>query len=67
MNKTVKINGMMCPRCEAHVKKALEALDGVTGAAPSHENNEAVLTLSADVSDDAIRAAVEEAGYEYVG
>ena len=64
MQKTVKINGMMCPRCEAHVKKALEAIPGVEAADPSHERNEAVLTLSAEVSDEAIRAAVEEAGYE---
>ena len=67
MTKTVKINGMMCPRCEAHVKKALEALPGVEEALPSHENNNAVLTLSADVPDDAIKAAVEEAGYDYLG
>jgi Cu2+-exporting ATPase len=67
MQKTVKINGMMCPRCEAHVKKALEAIPGVEEALPSHENNEAVLTLSAEVPDDAIRAAVEGAGYEIAG
>ena len=67
MQKTVKINGMMCPKCEAHVKKALEALPGVESAAPSHEAGNAVLTLSAEVSDAAIKAAVEEAGYEFVG
>ena len=66
MEKTVKINGMMCPRCEAHVKKALEAIPGIESAAPSHEANNAVLTLSADVPDEAIKAAVEEAGYEYI-
>jgi Cu2+-exporting ATPase len=67
MEKTVKINGMMCPRCEAHVKKALEAIPGVESAAPSHSENNAVLTLSADVPDDALKAAVEEAGYDYIG
>ena len=67
MEKTVKINGMMCPRCEAHVKKALEAIPGVEAAAPSHTENNAVLTLSSDVPDDALKAAVEEAGYDYIG
>ena len=66
MEKTVKIKGMMCPHCEAHVKKALEALDGVDAAAPSHEAGNAVLTLSADVSEEAIKKAIEDAGYEYV-
>ena len=66
MEKTVKIKGMMCPHCEAHVKKALESLDGVTSAAPSHEAGNAVLTLSADVSEEAIKKAIEDAGYEYV-
>ena len=67
MEKTVKINGMMCPRCEAHVKKALEAIPGVEAAAPSHTENNAVLTLSSDVPDDALKAAVEEACYDYIG
>jgi sugar/nucleoside kinase (ribokinase family)/copper chaperone CopZ len=65
MEKTIKINGMMCPRCEAHVKEALEALDGVETAVPSHTANNAVLTLSADVPDAALKAAVEAAGYQW--
>ena len=64
MTKTVKINGMMCPKCEARVKKALEAIPGVEEAKPSHTLNNCVLTLSADVADETINNAVEEAGYE---
>ncbi len=67
MTKTIKIEGMMCPHCEARVKKALEALDGVTSAAPSHENGNAVLALSADVPESVLRKAVEDAGYEFIG
>ena len=53
---------MMCMYCVAHAKKALEALDGVTEVEVSLENKQAVLI--GEVSDDAIRAAVAEAGYE---
>jgi Cu2+-exporting ATPase len=67
MTKTLKIEGMMCGNCEKHVKKALEALEGVTEAKPSHEKNEAVVEFSAEVSDDIISAAITEAGYEYKG
>ncbi len=67
MTAEVKIKGMMCPHCEAHVKKALEALDGVESAAPDKDAGNAVLTLSKEVSSDAIKAAVEDAGYEFLG
>jgi len=67
MTTEVKIKGMMCPHCEAHVKKALEALDGVESAAPDKDAGNAVMTLSKDVSADAIKAAVEDAGYEFLG
>lgn len=67
MTAEVKIKGMMCPHCEAHVKKALEALDGVESAAPDKDAGNAVLTLSKAVSADAVKAAVEEAGYEFMG
>ena len=67
MKKVMKIEGMMCPHCEARVKKALEALDGVLSAAPSHEKNEAVLELSKDVPDEALVKAVTDAGYEVKG
>lgn len=67
MTKTIKIEGMMCPHCEAAVKKALEALDGVEEATPSHENGEAVLKLSAEVDESELKKAVEEAGYKLIG
>lgn len=68
MEKTVQINGMMCSHCEMHVKKALEALDGVESVTASHEQKKAVITLKAGASLDssAVKAAVEEAGYEFV-
>ena len=49
------------------MKKALEALDGVESAAPDKDAGNAVLTLSKDVSADAVKAAVEDAGYEFLG
>ena len=67
MKKTVMIEGMMCPHCEARVKKVLESLDGVAGADVSHEKGTAILTLSSDISDDVIKAAVEDQGYKYLG
>jgi cation transport ATPase len=59
MEKTMIIEGMMCPRCEAHVKKALEAIPGVESAVASHTAGTAVVTLSAPVEDAVLRAAVE--------
>lgn len=63
MEKTMKIEGMMCGHCEARVKKALEALPGVAGAQVSHEAGTAVVTLSAPVDDAALKAAVEAQDY----
>lgn len=63
MTKNMKIEGMMCAHCQAHVKKALEAVSGVTAAEVSHEKGTAVVTLSADVDNAALKSAVEEAGY----
>lgn len=67
MKETVKIEGMMCGHCEAAVKKALEALAGVEKAEVSHETGTAVLTLSGEVSDAAIKKAVEDKDYTFVG
>ena len=63
----MKIEGMMCCHCEATVKKALEALDGVTSAEVSHENGTAVLELSGDVSDDLLKKTVEDKDYKVTG
>ena len=67
MKKTMKIEGMMCCHCEATVKKALEALDGVTSAEVSHENGTAILELSGDVSDDLLTKTVEDKDYKVTG
>ena len=66
MTKTVKIDGMMCPHCEATVKKALEAFPQVDSADVSHEQGTAVLTLNADLSNDEIKRAVEEKEYTFI-
>ncbi len=64
MQKTISIEGMMCGHCEATVKKSLEAIDGVEEAVASHEKNEAVVTLSKEVSDDVLKKAVEDKDYK---
>ena len=64
MTKTMKIEGMMCGHCEATVKKTLEAIEGVESANVSHENGTAVVTLSADVSDNTLKSAVEAKDYK---
>ena len=63
----ITVNGMMCQHCEAHVKKALEAIDGITSATASHENNLVTMETTKDIDEALIKAAVEEAGYEYEG
>ena len=67
MTKTLKIEGMMCSHCEAHIKGALEKIDGVTSAVTSHEKGTAVIELSKDVPEDLFKTAVTEAGYKYLG
>ncbi len=64
MNETIRIEGMMCPHCEAAVKKALEAVEGVAKASPDHKTGTADLTFSKPVSREALAAAVRAAGYE---
>ena len=66
MEKTMKIEGMMCGHCEATVKKALEALDGVDHADVSHEQDQAVVTLKEGVADDVLKKAVEDKDYNVV-
>ena len=64
MEKTMKINGMMCGHCEARVKKCLEALEQVDEAVVSHTEGTAVVTLNAEISDDVLRKTVEDQDYE---
>ena len=65
MTTTMKIEGMMCPHCEARVKKALEAVEGVESAIVSHEKGTAVVTGSADF--ETMKAAVEAQDYKVLG
>lgn len=66
MKKIMNVEGMMCPHCVAHVKKALEAIEGVS-AEVSLENKTAIITLVNEVSDDVLVKAVEDAGYDVKG
>lgn len=67
MEKTLKIEGMMCPHCSGRVKKALEALPQVTEAQVSHESGTAVITLNAPVEDALLKKTVEDQGYQVIG
>ena len=66
MKKTIKIDGMMCMHCQAHVKRALEALDGVVAAEPNHKEGIATVTLSGDVSDALLKETIENQGYKVI-
>ena len=66
MEKTMKIEGMMCGHCEARVKKCLEALEGVNEAAVSHEAGTAVVTLGGTVTDEALKKAVQDQDYKVI-
>lgn len=66
MEKTMKIEGMMCSHCEAAVKKALMSVEGVTNAVVSHETASAVVTLDGDVSNEVLKKAVEDQEYTVV-
>ena len=67
MEKTIKIEGRMCPHCEATVKKTLEELDGVIQAEASHVKGTAVVTLEKDVPFETLKKAVEDKGYTVIG
>ena len=67
MKKTLTIEGMMCPHCEASVKKALEELDGVLSAEVSHETGTAIVSMNDPVADDVLKSAVEAKDYIVTG
>ena len=67
MEKTLKVEGMMCEHCEARVKKALEAVPGVESAVASHKDGTAVVTLSQDVPYETLKKAVEDQDYKVIG
>lgn len=64
MEKTLKIEGMMCEHCEARVKKTLETLAGVEAAKVSHSDGTAIVTLSAEIDNETLKKAVEEQDYK---
>ncbi len=68
LTKTLKIEGMMCGHCEAHVKKAIEAMEGVEAAEVSHEKGTAVVHIigGAVITDEALKKVVEEEGYTVI-
>ena len=66
MKKVIVVNGMSCSHCQMHVQKALEAIEGVADVRVDLETKEATVTLSKDVSDSILIAAVSESGYEPV-
>lgn len=67
MNKTIKINGMMCSHCTGRVSDALNAIDGVSAEVSLDNGGQAVVEISADVTDDMLKKAIIDAGYEVIG
>ena len=67
MEKTLTIEGMMCPHCSGRVQEALEANDAIASAVVSHETGTAVVTLAAEISDEALTQIVVDAGYKVTG
>ena len=65
--RIIKVDGMMCEHCEMHVKKALEKIEGITSATADHKKGEVKLELTVSVEDAALKAAIEDAGYEFKG
>lgn len=67
MKKTIKIEGMMCPHCEAHVKSALQSISGVTEVDVSHKSGKAIVIFKDDITDDMFKNAIESQGYKVTG
>lgn len=66
MTKTIIIDGMMCPHCEARVKGLLEGLDGITSAKVSHTEGNAIISCTKDVDDLLLKKTIEDAGYKVI-
>ena len=67
MEKTLKVEGMMCEHCEAMVKKTLEALDFISYAQPNHNDNEVLIRLEGELDESKVREVIEDKGYKYLG
>lgn len=66
MTKTIKVEGMHCEHCKMSVEKVLKNIDGVESAEVSLEKKQAVITMSKEVSNDVIKAVIEEEGFNVV-
>ena len=66
MKKIISVKGIMCGHCEMRVKKALEALLFIDSAEVSHETGKAVVSVSGDFDENAVKSAIAAAGYEFV-
>ena len=66
MKKTIIIAGMSCEHCEMHTKKELEKIDGIISAEADADQGQAVVEMEKEVEEAKLKAAVEEAGYEYI-
>ena len=66
MKKTIKINGMMCPHCEARVKKLLEETKGISSAIVSHTEGTAIVTLTSPIENEIISKIITDNGYEVI-
>lgn len=66
MEKTLKVEGMMCSHCENHVQEALKKIDGVESALANHEKSEVIVKLSKNVSDSEFEKAISDAGYKFI-
>jgi copper chaperone CopZ len=66
MEKTIIIKGMSCEHCEMHTKKELEKINGVISAKADADKGQAVVEMEKEVAEAKLKAAVEEAGYEYI-
>ena len=66
MKITLKIEGMMCPHCEARVKKTLEDIEGVTEAIVSHESGTATVVSEKEIATEVLKGAVEAQGYKVI-
>ena len=67
MEKTIKIEGMMCPHCEARVKKILEETNGVSSAVVNHTDGTAIVTMTSPVSDELLKKLIVDNGYQVIG
>ena len=67
MERTIRVEGMMCAHCEAHVKEALEAVDGITSAVANHDTASVVITCNKNIDDAVLAEVIQKAGYTFKG